>query len=465
MAEYPRVGGEDTANRVASRMPFGTPPPRRGGPGRAAGRSHLQRNTPASAEDPYRQSTLTTVCGAPPRRRGGRTETAARLRSAGTPRFGGEDEVAHLFFALQTGAPSRRWGGQPHRVLLSDLHRNTPASAGRTRWGSARRRRGTERPCVGGEDPYIVSRPIVSIGTPPRRGGSAGPRRAYGERRSTPASAGKTNNSKASPRARTEHPRVGGEDYSKSGATGFRIGTPPRRRGRHHQPQHRHHGGGNTPASAGRTTGRRPPTPATAEHPRVGGEDAERLDHPITCLGTPPRRRGGQPGQLPHVPRDRNTPALAGRPPLSVPRRRRTAEHPRVGGEDASHSAFSVRWTGAPPRRRGRLERQGPKSGVRRSTPASAGRTAPQSSGPGGPPEHPRVGEEDHASISTDAGCAGTPPHWRGRLHVVRGVGTEQRNTPASAGKTTSRTSRTRSPAEHPRVGGEDAYEPDHDAV
>src|SRR5690606_8611484 len=136
---------------------------------------------------------------------------------------------------------------------------------------------------------------IAARGTPPRRRG--GPRlegRLDRGVRNTPASAGRTSRTLSAPRRPAEHPRVGGEDETTYQASRGGYGTPPRRRGGRRRSAVRGRGRRNTPASAGRTvTGRKSPL-SIAEHPRVGGEDADKVGSLLTGLGTPPRRRGGR---------------------------------------------------------------------------------------------------------------------------------------------------------------------------
>ncbi len=211
--------------------------------------------------------------------------------------------------------------------------------------------------------------------------------------------------------------------------------------------------------------------------PHVGGDHPGILTMREPQTGTPKRRRGAQEKVEPlgdlcrNTPRrrgarrhgtgrnrlQRNTPASAGRtrpwPGCSRP----ATEHPRVGGEHdvGDHGLLNVR--GTPPRRRGgRGQRPGLVVGLR-NTPASAGRTSPTPSTSSGTPEHPRVGGEDRQRRSVDILATGTPPRRRGGRRAHGFPRHEQRNTSASAGRTSTRTSARSASSEHPRVGGEDA--------
>ncbi len=335
--EHPRVGGEDTWSGGTCHGYGGTPPRRRGGHRVGGGGGHVHRNTPASAgrttstaspptpppehprvggEDRNSGPLWQSLGGTPPRRRGGRRQPVlgrlqqrntpasagrtpprghSRRRSPEHPRVGGEDIAPTGDITLNDGTPPRRRGGLV-RVFADDLaDRNTPASAGRTARGSPGRSSTSEHPRVGGEDLVEAGNYARDCGTPPRRrGGRRLVRHGPDPRRNTPASAGRTPKPPAKPKPKPEHPRVGGEDRSSHRISPHRSGTPSRRRGGHMlakvaeapagapprrqgRPRclaRRPRRGRNTPTSAGRTHGRPRPVTCAAEHPRVGGEDA-----------------------------------------------------------------------------------------------------------------------------------------------------------------------------------------------
>ncbi len=254
----------------------------------------------------------------------------------------------------------------------------------------------------------------------------------------------------------SEHPRVGGEDRDQVGQVGFDVGTPPRRRGGQPPLAPRPRWSRNTPASAGRTEQAPAGASAAPEHPRVGGEDISRPISAGSESGTPPRRRGGLPPiVLDHRPH-RNTPASAGRTMPSSGAARSSSEHPRVGGEDVRLDGRWTPKTGTPPRRRGGRGRTCGANRPVRNTPALAGRTRARSSPPRRPAEHPRVGGEDSPTGGSTSSLSGTPPRRRGGPTRGPVHADRHRNTPASAGRT-SRTGLRRTPgSEHPRVGGED---------
>ncbi len=111
---------------------------------------------------------------------------------------------------------------------------------------------------------------------------------------------------------------------------------------------------------------------------------------------------------------------------------------------------------GTPPRRRGGQFLPANSRSKSRNTPASAGRTPSRSLQPGSSSEHPRVGGEDGLLAWSIRSGHGTPPRRRGGLAGDVHAGLPRRNTPASAGRTHGSLPSPRLTAEHPRVGGED---------
>ncbi len=417
--EHPRVGGEDSSARAGRPSSSGTPPRRRGGRPDARPEDPDRRNTPASAGRTPALSTRIT----PPSEH---------------PRVGGEDAAFLAVRALGHGTPPRRRGGPAPPGRPDAQHRNTPASAGRTSATLSRASARAEHPRVGGEDFAARPREDDPVGTPPRRRGGRSSRVAgrLGER-NTPASAGRTTSTTKTSTPPTEHPRVGGEDLGPGGLPHRSAGTPPRRRGGLQTLRPPAHGYRNTPASAGRTPPWSGSCSSRTEHPRVGGEDEAADFNSFSLSGTPPRRRGGRDGVDVPALVGRNTPASAGRTRSSPSWAPTSAEHPRVGGEDALEAAQKRKKVGTPPRRRGGPPRRTPQTRPRRNTPASAGRTTSASARPRVVSEHPRVGGEDLLLRFDDLLAAGTPPRRRGGRRRHHHHRHRHRNTPASAGRTT----------------------------
>ncbi len=183
-----------------------------------------------------------------------------------------------------SGTPPRWRGRLPSTKRARAGRGNTPALAGTTSRSRPPRPAPPEHPRVGGDDVVSGPRSIAIRGTPPRWRG----------------------------RLRREHPRVGGDDYVPGQGDPWQLGTPPRWRGRHHQVVRPAVREGNTPALAGTTTGKPSIAIMRAEHPRVGGDDANSLRRSATTTGTPPRWRGRPRADVRAHILLRNTPALAG---------------------------------------------------------------------------------------------------------------------------------------------------------
>ena len=109
-----------------------------------------------------------------------------------------------------------------------------------------------------------------------------------------------------------------------------------------------------TPAWAGKNPWRSVSYRCCGDHPRMGGEKGEYDTDSDNDTGSPPHGRGkgvvnGRAGLLVGI-----TPAWAGKRPSHCSERRRSQDHPRVGGEkyDCTGQEFT-NW-GSPPRRRGK---------------------------------------------------------------------------------------------------------------
>ncbi len=151
----------------------------------------------------------------------------------------------------------------------------------------------------------------------------------------------------------------------------------------------------------------------------------------------------------------RITPACAGRR-LELDKARRDArDHPRVCGE----KFYGVRpgWHvgGSPPRVRGEDFRDVSRKRQRRITPACAGRRLHCDCALSGLWDHPRVCGEKFIMAKPRKPRDGSPPRVRGEVDVeflgLRAV----RITPACAGRSRCRISRSARCSDHPRVCGE----------
>ncbi len=194
----------------------------------------------------------------------------------------------------------------------------------------------------------------ASFGSPPRARGEQSQRTdATLEARITPACAGRTTARSRGARWPWDHPRVRGENALHDDDQERPVGSPPRARGEHPTgdriTQHR----GITPACAGRTITPGSSSSRARDHPRVRGENLNRLSPECTVYGSPPRARGERQLERDQLQGFGITPACAGR---TTPLRRfrdSLPDHPRVRGENSDRIGHRERRFGSPPRARG----------------------------------------------------------------------------------------------------------------
>ena len=155
------------------------------------------------------------------------------------------------------------------------------------------------------------------------------------------------------------------------------------------------------------------------KHPRLSGEDRPReaLEHPGT--ETPPLTRG--------------------RPHSAQSRLRSPWKHPQLRGEDFCTCPTLIALIETPPLTRGRPEGEDLRQNAKGNTPAYAGKTTGRLGAGRIAEKHPRLRGEDLREREHAVFLPETPPLTRGRLHPRLAVLFVPRNTPAYAGKTTSR--------------------------
>ena len=129
----------------------------------------------------------------------------------------------------------------------------------------------------------------------------------------TPAYAGKTGRRAQAVREPQKHPRVCGEDPPRQVSCLRPPETPPRMRGRPLRSPDAYASPGNTPAYAGKTASGRTASTADPKHPRVCGEDSTRTPTRTLRRETPPRMRGRPRLRAQDSSCYGNTPAYAGK--------------------------------------------------------------------------------------------------------------------------------------------------------
>ena len=192
-------------------------------------------------------------------------------------------------------------------------------------------------------------------------------------------------------------------------------------------------------------------------------------------MGSPPRMRGKRHQKGKENPKNRITPAYAGKTPCIAVTLYTFRDHPRVCGENLALSARIDLRTGSPPRMRGKRKVSFRKSKALRITPAYAGKThqhvhrtnqhqdhprvcgenTARHSKPKRTQDHPRVCGENAKRVIAGTRQHGSPPRMRGKLVVLSSCCAPRRITPAYAGKTGKLIGLPANRADHPRVCGE----------
>ena len=145
------------------------------------------------------------------------------------------------------------------------------------------------------------------------RGKPRTPGRGPVQQRNIPAYAGKTRGFSCAREARSEHPRVCGENPPLIGGRHHHSGTSPRMRGKLKKKVIKAIEDGNIPAYAGKTHISKSAMAISREHPRVCGENRALLRCGPSLRGTSPRMRGKHVHLIPQPPAERNIPAYAGK--------------------------------------------------------------------------------------------------------------------------------------------------------
>ena len=193
----------------------------------------------------------------------------------------------------------------------------------------------------------------------------------------------------------------------------------------------------------------------SAGHPRVGGEHPPETAMSSRPLGSSPRGRGTLNTDADQRPTLRVIPAWAGNTRGAATGWPATAGHPRVGGEHQNICAAGSTPGGSSPRGRGTLSRCDLAIEVVRVIPAWAGNTSTLVNRLGGMPGHPRVGGEHLGTLRAATPASGSSPRGRGTPGDRPLERPALRVIPAWAGNTARSSTTARPVSGHPRVGGE----------
>ena len=232
-----------------------------------------------------------------------------------------------------------------------------------------------------------------------------------------------------------DHPRVGGEHYSRV-STGLLLRRI-------------------IPALAGSTEAASHAYDPQPDHPRVGGEHDKPCQLVPLPVGSSPRWRGAPVLLVRLALVLRIIPALAGSTSFPIQIMRECTDHPRVGGEHWNGMWQAVGDFGSSPRWRGARVAFASDVPQNRIIPALAGSTPRARANVPRLADHPRVGGEHFVPDPDHAGMYGSSPRWRGALERYVAGGRGFRIIPALAGSTSGFCVGCTAKPDHPRVGGE----------
>ena len=210
-----------------------------------------------------------------------------------------------------------------------------------------------------------------------------------------------------------------GEKAQRARGLNLILGSPPHVRGKEDRRTHTHKTHGITPACAGKSRIHRVCTDRHRDHPRMCGEKDFKSAHPSQQLGSPPRMRGKVLQWCREDFFSGITPAYAGKSSFLSGCTRIPRDHPRVCGEKNATISRSVRFTGSPPRMRGKATVADVPAKSVGITPAYAGKSGFLLFAWSLLRDHPRVCGEK--ALCTPYGCftPGSPPRMRGKVVLL----------------------------------------------
>ena len=229
-------------------------------------------------EDRLRLFTSRPQVGSPPHARGRHgDELVWRDLGPDHPRMRGEDFLRNDPCQSPRGSPPHARGRRMRHPSSDSGRRITPACAGKTEPVCLGLPRVRDHPRMRGEDSHLRPNSLPIHGSPPHaRGRPFDETLVLGERRITPACAGKTGVRPDKHHRWTDHPRMRGEDHPGGTVTSPAKGSPPHARGRLLSVCFGSWLSRITPACAGKTAGASSPQARTTDHPRMRGEDISR---------------------------------------------------------------------------------------------------------------------------------------------------------------------------------------------
>ena len=167
----------------------------------------------------------------------------------------------------------------------------------------------------------------------------------------------------------------------------------------------------------------------------MGGEKASLPSKLVILSGSPPRGRGKGYEEEENIHVTGITPAWAGKRPAGPCGRRRSWDHPRIGGEKGTGQIAVRSIAGSPPHRRGKGVAVAGVPVAGGITPAQAGKSPSCPTHSAARRDHPRMGGEKEPYSVFRLSQQGSPPHRRGKVSVMLSIPAHIGITPAWAGK------------------------------
>ena len=188
------------------------------------------------------------------------------------------------------------------------------------------------------------------------------------------------------------------------------------------------------------------------------GEKADVVLNGAAVKGSPPHARGKGACPIMGSPKQRITPACAGKSGCYVRIYRVIRDHPRMRGEKGRVQDYGGRYMGSPPHARGKVPAVIVYFRQKGITPACAGKRQAQSRLIPVTLDHPRMRGEKFTCDSSDSSSGGSPPHARGKVEYSKEQIVNGRITPACAGKSALKRQLFFLRQDHPRMRGEKDY-------
>ena len=176
------------------------------------------------------------------------------------------------------GSPPRVRGKVRGQTKPDEMHRITPAHAGKSPGSDQTRRNAPDHPRACGEKPQCTSGSEAATGSPPRMRGKEFPcNLPDGTAGITPAHAGKRWSFSSSAWSARDHPRACGEKCHDVMCPNCMRGSPPRMRGKASTHSTIASCTGITPAHAGKRVSVQSARRNSRDHPRACGEKTKKI--------------------------------------------------------------------------------------------------------------------------------------------------------------------------------------------